>query len=206
MKLYGSLTSPFVRKVRIVAAETGQTLARVNSAPTPLSVDDWLPAKNPLGKIPILELADGSLLYDSRVICEYLDSLHTGPRLIPSDAGRWRVLRQQALADGILDAGILMRYETVLRPEALQWPAWIEAEARKLLTGLDQLESEAGGFAATPDLGLIAIACALDWLMFRDSLAVLPGEPIAFDARWPRLMDWLQRFGQRPALQDTRPQ
>jgi glutathione S-transferase len=212
MKLYGSLTSPFARKVRMMALETGlsEQIELITSAPTPVSQDAALVGKNPLGKIPVLELADGSWLYDSRVICEYLDSLHTGTPLIPA-AGpeRWRVLRCQALADGILDAGILMRYETVIRPQELQWREWIQAEADKVIAGLTQLEQEVDGLGEGIDIGQIAMVCAIGWLQFRGSLDVLlktpPARPSDLLQDLPRLASWYARFARRPSLQATEP-
>ncbi len=107
-----------------------------------------LVADNPLGKIPCLVLDDGGALYDSRVICEYLDTLHQGARLFPAGgAERWEALRLQALADGIMDAALLTRYETFLRPEALRWTAWVDGQLDKVRRALDRIEAvEAPGF------------------------------------------------------------
>ncbi len=120
MQLYAVSPSPFVRKVLVVAMETGlaDRIEHVSSATTPTAPDMALTCFNPIGKLPTLLMDSGTALYDSRVICEYLDSLQDEIRLFPSDsADRWRVLRCQALADGVLDAAVLIRYETVLRPE-----------------------------------------------------------------------------------------
>ena len=104
--------------------------------------DLGLVADNPLGKIPCLVLDDGGALYDSRVICEYLDTLHPGARLFPAGgAARWEALRLQALADGIMDAALLTRYETFLRPEALRWPAWVDGQLDKVTRALDRIEA-----------------------------------------------------------------
>lgn len=208
MKLYGSLTSPFARKVRILAIELGlaDQLELVTTAPTPLAVDDWLPEKNPLGKIPALETEEGTLIFDSRVICDYLESLKPVDALVPPTGDRrWRVLRLQALGDGILDAGIAMRYETLLRPQELQWPDWVEAQARKVTTGLDQLEKEVDSFGFRLDLGQVAVVCAIGWLRFRGSLDVLPEGPVDFAQRWPKLMNWFERISQRPSIRNTVP-
>src|SRR6185369_16272202 len=126
MILYHTPTSPFVRKVMIAAHELGLA-DRIETRflrPVPTKADATLSCANPLNKIPALILDDGSALYDSPVIVEYLDSLHGAPRLVPaSGPARWRVLRQQALCDGILDAAILVFYERATRPAELHWTA-----------------------------------------------------------------------------------
>ena len=138
MKLFHSPTSPFVRKVLVVADERGlrDRIELVPSVLSPTSPDAALSRSNPLGKIPALETDGGDVLFDSHVIAEYLDQMTDGPRLIPAGAGRWSVLRREALADGILDAGILVRYETFLRPEPLRWAAWIDGQLTKVTQGL----------------------------------------------------------------------
>ena len=134
MKLHYNLASPYVRKARVVAIETGLMddieLAEVTT--TPVGPDADLCADNPIGKIPTLVRDDGGALFDSRVICEYLDSLHDGARMFPdSGDARWIALRRQSLADGILDAAGGTRYETFLRPQDLRWPDWIDAQMEK---------------------------------------------------------------------------
>ena len=122
MQLIYAAASPFARKVRVLAAETG-LLARLELLDTtvlPVTLNERVNALNPLGKIPVLLLDNGESLYDSRVICEYLDSLHDGRRLLPTDASRWPVLRLAALADGLMDAAVLARYETAARPAEQQ--------------------------------------------------------------------------------------
>lgn len=207
-QLSGSLASPYVRKVRVLIHEKGlQDQIELKSlALSPIAPDSVLSSKNPLGKIPLLECPDGTLLYDSRVICEYLDGLNEHPRLIPS-AGpeRWNVLRLQALADGILDAGILIRYETFLRPEALCWPEWLIGQGQKVTAALDLLEQEVDHFSESPDLGKIAVACAFGWLHFRQPLATLPGEKFILAQSWPRLQAWFEGVSARPAMQATLP-
>lgn len=201
MKLYTSPASPFGRKVMVVLHETGLSahVERRDVSLTPLSPDSSVAAANPLGKIPCLELDDGTALFDSPVICEYLDGLHHGPRLLP-EAGldRFRVLRLQALGDGMLDAAVGVRYETFLRPEQLRWPEWIAAQLLKVTRSLDHLEREVPNLAGRIDLGTLTIACALGYLDFR-----FPAE------RWrdgrPQLADWYERMAARPSLLATRP-
>jgi glutathione S-transferase len=201
LRLHTSPASPFGRKVAVVLHETGlwPKVERRDASLTPLAPDAAVCAANPLGKIPCLELDDGSALYDSRVICEYLDGLHDGPKLVPpSGPARFAALRLQALADGILDTAVGLRYETFLRPEPLRWPEWIAAQKAKIERALDRLELECEGFAERVDIGTLAIACALGYLDFR----------FAAD-RWregrPRLAVWEERIAQRPSLVATRP-
>jgi len=203
MKLLTSTTSPFVRKVLVLAHEAGlaDRLTRHDVLTSPTAPDDSLLAANPLAKLPALVLDDGGTLYDSRVICEYLDGLHGRPRFLP-EAGpaRWSVLRRQALADGLLDAGILVRYEHVLRPEALRWSSWTAAQALKVTHALDALEAEARaprGDAAV-DLGDIATGCALGWLEFRNPLPDVR-------VRRPALFAWYDAFRERPSMRATEP-
>lgn len=207
MKLYTSTTSPFARKVLVLARELGLDGA-IDLAPvalTPTAPSAELSGRNPLGKIPALELSDGTVLYDSRVICEYLDGIHSGPRRVPeSGPARFRVLRTQALADGILDAGILIRYERALRPGDKRWDGWIDAQAVKVLAGLDALEGEVDGFGDLFDLGQIATACALGWLEFRKPL-LTPDGPVDMRARSPKLFAAYDRWLARPSLGSTLP-
>lgn len=207
-KLSGSLASPYVRKVRVLIHEKGlqDQIELKTVALSPIAPDKALSAQNPLGKIPLLECPDGTLLYDSRVICEYLDGFNDRPRLIPSvGPERWAVLRLQALADGILDAGILIRYETFLRPEGLRWPEWLLGQGQKVKAALDQLEQACEHFSVTPDLGSIAVACAFGWLHFRKPLAALPGQNQPLEEAWPLLQAWYEDFSLRPAMQATLP-
>lgn len=201
VKLYYTHTSPFVRKVRVVAHETGLD-ARIEPIflrPTPTRADPTLSRENPLSKIPALVLDDGSSLYDSPVICEYLDGLHGGRKLIPTSGdARWRVLRTQALADGILDAGILVFYERAFRPKEMQWSPWLDGQSEKVLQGLDALEHEAARFTPEIDLGQIAAAVTLAWLEFRNVVGDL------YTTR-PTLRAWYETFRARPSMKATEP-
>ena len=201
MKLYHSPASPFVRKALVAAHELGlaDAIEIVPVAMTPVKSVPALNDENPLGKIPALVLDDGTALYDSPVICEYLDTRHDGPRLFPAEGPeRWTALRRQALADGLLDAAILCRYETFLRPEERQWTDWIEGQRSKFRRALDALEGEAEDFGDTVDIGTVSAGCAADYLDFR-----------SLDDGWresrPRLAAWLERFAARPSMQATRP-
>jgi glutathione S-transferase len=201
VKLCYSPTSPFVRKVTVVAIECGID-GRIARMPTDIAdADGTLAAVNPLGKVPALITDDGVVLYDSRVICEYLDSLHAGAPLFPpaaAGAPRWLALRRQALADGVLDAGVLCRME-LQRPEGERSRMWLARQQGKVTRGLDALAKEADGLAATPPtIGHIAAACALGWLDFR-----FPADD--WRTTRPGLAEWYASFAERPSMQATQP-
>lgn len=208
MKLYYSGTSPFVRKVLILAHEVGlrDVIRPVSVTLSPTAPDADLSRKNPLGKIPVLELDDGSALYDSRVICEYLDGLHGGPRRLPeSGSARFDVLRVQALADGVADAAVLVRYESFLRPEALRWADWTRGQCDKVVAGLAALEAELPSFGALLDLGQIAALAALGYLELRRPLDAHPEGAVDPRVRFPKLFAWYDDQRGRPSLQSTEP-
>ena len=201
MQLHYSVASPFVRKVMVVAIETNldDRLEPATRMMTPVKPDADLVRDNPLGKIPCLVTDDGVVLYDSRVICEYLDSLHDGSKMFPAAGpARWTALRRQAEGDGIMDAGVLARYETFVRPEEHRWGEWIEGQKQKFRRALDTLEAEAEALGDTVDIGTITIGCALGYLDFRYA-----------DNGWragrPRLGAWFERFGRRPSMARTAP-
>jgi glutathione S-transferase len=201
MKLYYTPTSPFVRKVLVAAHELGVAglVETVFLRPTPTKADATLSVQNPLSKIPTLITDDGVALYDSPVICEYLGSLTAAHSLVPaSGAARWKVLRTQALCDGILDASILVFYERAHRPKELWWPDWLQGQSEKALQGLDELEREAVNFGHEPDLGQVCAGVALGWLEFRSVFGDLR-------TGRPRLAAWYERFAERPSMQSTMP-
>ena len=201
MKLWHSPPSPFARKVRVCAIELGLAgkIDMIETRVAPNKPNLELARENPLIKIPALATDDGTVLYDSRVICEYLDALAGGNRMFPAaGAARWDALRRQALGDGIIDAGVLRRYELALRPEALRWDEWLAGQQAKLDHALDAAEREAGAWGEAFDIGHVTLACALAWLDFR-----FP------DAGWraarPRLAEWHARVSARPAFVQTPP-
>ncbi|MSO84864.1 MAG: glutathione S-transferase [Rhodospirillales bacterium] len=198
MKLRYSPTSPYVRKVTVVAHETG-LIDRIEIVPTNVwAADTDIGRDNPLGKVPALATDGGEVLFDSPVICEYLDSLHTGAKLFPPAGGaRWTALRRQALADGILDAGILRRLEST-RHEPERSAAWIERQRAAVERGLNALEDEASALGAGVTIGHIAISCALGWLEFRFAAD-------NWRARRPALAAWYATFASRPSMQKTAP-
>ena len=196
MKIYFSPNSPYVRKCQVTAHELGLT-ERVELLPSsahPVQRDAQIIASNPLGKVPTFFTDDGQVLYDSRVICEYLDDLGGG-RLFPrSGAERWRTLTLQSLADGMLDAALLARYEQVARPEALRWKEWLDAQLDKVRTSLASLESAPGQLVNRADIGTLSLGCALWYLDLRFA---------DFDWRQscPSVARWAADFGQRASMQ-----
>ena len=194
-----SPSSPFVRKIRIAASVLGlEKDIKAEPAET-TSPSDTVRQQNPLGKIPALVLEDGSTVFDSRVILEYLDHRAGGGRIIPKDASaRFAALRLQALADGILDASILQVYEGRWRPPERHEPKWVDLQAGKVARALSALEASPPALTATPDVGQIALACALGYRDFR-----FPG---TWRTDHPRLVAWLDEFARRvPAFAATKP-
>jgi glutathione S-transferase len=200
LKLFYSPTSPYVRKCLVCAHEVGLIggIELPPATPNPVNRDRALVAINPLGKLPTLLTDEGAVLYDSRVICEYFDSL-SGGRLVPAAGpARWSVLVDQSLADGILDAAILTRYETALRPEPLRWTAWTEGQLDKVHCGLAEIERRVASFGARVDVGTIAVGCALGYLDFRYPT-------LAWRSHCPMTSEWFASFSQRTAMRATEP-
>jgi glutathione S-transferase len=201
MRLFASTTSPFVRKVRVLMQELGlaEKCEIVNLVTSPHEPDATLAEANPLVKLPTLELDDGTMLYDSAVICEYLDTVHGRGKFVPdSGVQRWRVLRMQALADGITDAGVLLRYELAMRPEEKRWEAWIAGQRQKVMQGLTQLEASLDRLEGELDLGGITVACMFGWLEFRNIVPELRH-------MFPHLSAWNDTTQKRPSLASTKP-
>ncbi len=198
MKLKYFPTSPYVRKVLVTAIETG-LYERIELVPTNVwNPDTDIGNHNPLGKIPTLLTPGGEILYDSPVICEYLDSLHDGQKIYPPAGGvRWTALRQQALGDGMLDAAILRRLENA-RPDGERSDAWIGRQKIVVDRGLDVMEDEADALGETITIGLITFAITLSYLDFR-----FPDEP--WRSTRPALADWYDAFSARPSMEETLP-
>lgn len=200
MKLFSSPTSPFVRKVLVLIREAGlEGIDLIPVAGNPIAPGDLPVDHNPLGKIPALLLDDGRALYDSRVICRYLDH-HAGAGLYPQGDALWDVLAQEAMADGMMEAAVLMVYESRLRPEERRHAPWVEAQWTKIARALDSAEDWAGRTGSPAlDMGQIALAVALGYLDFRHS-----------DRSWrqghPALAEWQAAISARPAFQATVPQ
>ncbi len=200
MKLYVSATSPFARKVLVLLRETGQLgdVDLVMSAGTPLNPGNMPTGQNPLGKIPVLDPGTGPALFDSRVICQFLDARAEGA-FYPDPPRRWATLTLEAMADGMVDAAILMVYETRLRAEAQVMQGWLDGQWAKVVRALDMLEESWGDhLAGVPDMGHIALGCALSYLDFRhDDRAWRDGHP--------RLSAWEARFAARASMKATAP-
>jgi glutathione S-transferase len=198
MKLRHAAASPFVRKVMVAAHELGFA-GRMELVPTnvsPIRTNETLAPENPLMKVPSFVTDDGQVLFDSPVICEYLDSLAGGDMVLPA-AGpeRWAALRRQALGDGILDALVLCRYEN-LRPADKRWAGWTDGQMAKAHRGLAAAETEdLRGFST---IGHIAIACMLGYLDFR-----FPDD--GWRARHPGLAAWHAEVAERPSMRLTTP-
>lgn len=199
MKLFHFPTSPYVRKVRAVAIEAGLA-GRIELTVTDVyDPNSPVHKANPTGRIPALVTDDGMVLFDSPVICEYLDSLNSGRKLLPpAGPARWATLKRQALGDGLMDAAVPWRQE-VMRPESQQSPEIKERRRRNVLGTLDYLESVVDEIrAAGVDVGTLAIGCALGYLDFR-----FPSE------RWrdthPKLAAWYDAFVRRPSMAETAP-
>ncbi len=202
MTLFHNPASPYVRKVMVLLHETGQLdrVALHDCQLTPITPDATLNQDNPLGKIPALRLANGQVLYDSRVILDYLDQQHVGNPLIPREgSARWRRLTLAALADGILDASVLVRYEQVLRAPEKQSQPWLEGQRDKIRRALAELEAQAiAELASHFDIAAISVACALGYLDFRHP-----------DLHWrqaqPQLAAWYAEVSQRASMLATQP-
>ena len=196
-KLYFAPPSPYARKVRVLIAEKGIEAKIEMIARAPFDKPADLVALNPLSKVPTLVTDDGQVLYDSPVIAEYLDML-SNPRLVPAEGrARWDALRRQALADGVLDAGVSILLEG-RRPEAERSPGWVQRQTEVIVRSLDAFEAEIGSFGDTQTVGHIALGCALGWLDFR-----IP----THDWRSGRsgLAAWNEKFQMRPSMQATKP-
>ncbi len=199
MRLRFAPASPFVRKVRIAADIAGLTdqieLVPANTR----EPDDALLEQNPLGKIPVLILEDGSEIYDSLTISEYLDRRAGGTALFPTDDTRWSALTLHSLASGIMDATLLRVYEGRFRPEEKRHDPWVARQKAKIDRGLAQLEANPPDLDSDLTIGHIAVACALGYLDLR------------FEGAWrsdhPKLVEWLADFANKvPAFEATKPE
>ena len=181
MKLYYSPSSPYARKVRVVALLTGldKKMDMVNVGLTPVAPNADVDKHNPIGKIPALSVK--------------------GRKLFPRKGrARWVALRQQAMGDGLLDAALLARYEGFLRPEDKRWPDWSKGQIKKIDGVLDRLEAEAKSLKGKPGIGTITIACALGYLDFRFASHDWRGKR-------PRLAKWFATFSKLPSMKATVP-
>ena len=201
MQLYFASTSAYVRKVMVCATVLGlaEEIHRLDSAAHPIERDERIAAFNPLAKVPALRTENGICLFDSRVICEYLNARAQGGLFPQEGDARWRGLARQALGDGIIDAALLARYEFSARPAEKQWQSWADAQLQKVAAALAEIERQASELSHQPhDIGLIAIGCALGYLDFRFA-----------ELNWrighPLTAAWFAAFNAHPAMVATRP-
>ncbi len=196
IKLTASKASPFVRKVVLTIALKGLH-AEVEPAD---DNDRAIRAQNPLHKIPTLMLDDGTIVQDSHVICEYLDLLKPEPRLFPTDIKqRVKTLTLASLGDGIMEAALLVMFESRFRPADKWVQSWVDRQQKKVDAGVNWLENNIPVIGDTPDYGHITIACALGYLDFR--------QKGAWRADCPKLVAWLDQFAARvPAFAQSTPE
>jgi glutathione S-transferase len=198
MILRSSPPSPFGRKIKLAIGILGLDKDVTVEKADPTDANDTLRKQNPIGKIPALIIEDGTVLYDSPVILEYLDHRAGGGKIVPNEANaRFAALTLQALCDGILDAGILLVYEGRWRPAEMHVQKWTDHQRGKVERALDVLEAAPPKLDATPNVGQITLACALGYGDLR------------FEGKWrkdhPRLVNWLDDFAARvPAFEATR--
>lgn len=194
LKLLFAEASPFVRKVCVVATETNTPLERIEVFASPLEARDEVIDLNPLGKIPALRTLSDEVIYDSTVICRYLGD---GTALYPNGDALWRALRREALADGLMEAALLVRYETTMRPQVLRWQEWRTGQMDKVTRALSAMESDIA-HASTFDIGDIATGCALGYLDFR-----FPD--LDWRALTPMLAAYAEPLHARASFQETTP-
>lgn len=198
MQLLYSQTSPYARKVRAVIEEKQLQTAVELSLANPLQSPAELLRSNPLSKVPALICDDGVALYDSQVICEYLDDLGDQPRLIPATgAARWTVLRQHALANGLLDAAVAIVFERN-RADAEQSTLWLSRWQHAIERSLSVMADDIVADPTAVNLATLSFAVALGYLDFRHP-------DIDWRAQQPPLAEWYAVFSQRPSLQNTQP-
>jgi glutathione S-transferase len=197
MKLLYQTHSPYARKALVFAHEVGlvRQIEVVHHETSPTRRNEQVFAENPLGKVPVLVRSGLPPIFDSDVICAYLDTLHTGRKLIPQDGeARWHALRLQAVAQGLADAGIAIRWETVRRPEALRYPPLRDGYIQKLIASYDWLEHELD-VDSPVHVGHVALATCLAWLEFRELPSFRDGRT--------RLGAWFDAFAKRPSMRST---
>lgn len=201
MTLHQSPTSPYVRKVMVLLHEAGalDSVRLSFASGSPVDPGSIPLGANPLGKIPALERDDGCTLYDSRVICRYLDD-RAGGKLYPAKPRLWETLTLEATADGMIEAAILMVYEARLRPEAIRFEDWVEGQWAKVARALDAIEARWMAHLNGPlDMGQIAVGVALFYLDFRHGAR-----------NWrtgrPALAAWYEQFAARDSMKMTEPQ
>ncbi|MCR9240571.1 MAG: glutathione S-transferase family protein [Rhodobiaceae bacterium] len=201
MILFGNHASPFTRKCRVLAAELGivdQIAFQDPGHLSPVEANRSLVKLNPLGKIPVLQLKDGCTLNDSRVICEYLNTVADGD-LFPAETGRrWRALHLQALTDGLMDAALILRYELTFRDGEATWGSWIDRQLERIRASVECMNRDISTFCEHITIGEISAACALGYLDFRFT-------ELMWRSDNPELASWFEMFSRRPSMTSTLP-
>ncbi len=200
MRLIGSPTSPYVRKVLIVAHEAGvaDKVEIVNGSGTPLAPNAETIAVNPLGKVPCLLRDEGPAIFDSRAICQYLNAAG-GAALYPEGDALWTTLTLETIGDGVMDAALLAMYETRLRPEEIRFDPWVDGQKAKVNRALDHLEARWTAALSGPlTAGSIAVGAALGYIDFRDVVG-------DWRAARPGLAKWHEGFVAMPSFRVTAP-
>ena len=197
MKLRSSKFSPFARKVRACAHELGLA-GKIELIETTPTTDASLRSQNPLGKVPVLILDDGTAIFDSPLICEHLSEMAGDETIWPhSGKKHWAAIRDQALGDGLSDASVALRGER-LKPEAMQYAPFAERQIAAIKSGLDLLEADCKRLEGRVDVGTIAIACAIGHVEVRHA-------DLAWAAERPKLAAWYAAFNARPSMSSTKP-
>lgn len=199
MKLLYSPASPYVRKVMITAHELGlaDRFELVTGGSSPLEPNPAITAVNPVGKLPALILDDGTVLADSRVICRYLNRLGGGA-LYGSGAAEFPIIAREAMAEGMIDAALLVVYEGRLRPENIRFEDYVEGQRGKIRRGLDAFEARVAEMAGDPTIDKIALGAALGYFDFRGPVGEWRGGR-------PGLAAWYSAWAERPSMQATMP-
>lgn len=199
MKIYGTLTSPFVRTTLVAAHELGlgNRITHVAEQVSPTEPNPKLTALSPIGKVPVLETDHAHAIHDSRVILEYLCHVAGDSELIPDDGvKRFRVLTLQAVGQGLGEAAVSYRYETATRPQGLQWTGWIERTKLRMTAVFDDLEANWQGCLDSVNAGSITVAVVLAYIDFR-----MP------DFNWrngrPKLAAFHENFSKRDSMLKT---
>lgn len=198
MKIFFSPFSPYVRKCLVSAYELGlnDELELLNSNAHPVNRDTEISEYNPLGKVPTFFAKNGQALFDSRVICEYLNDVAQGDLFPTLPEERWTSLTLQSLADGILDAALLARYEDIARPEDKKWKEWADANLSKIASALNHLEKKKIPLSQTVTIGTISVGCALWYLDLRFA-------NYAWRADYPNVAVWYEKFSSRESMQQV---
>lgn len=199
MKLIYAAPSPYARKARATAIETGLAGTIEMEEINPWADPDGYRAVNPVGKVPALIRDDGPPLYQSSIVCEYLDAMGSTKVYPQAGPARWTALRQLAAADGILDASVLTRMEGMFHEGEAVSQKLIDRQELSVAEALGQLEDEAGDLEGAVTIGQIALACALGYRDFRFA-------DIDWRSGHPKLAAWYATFSQRPSIADTDPE